>query len=106
MTSIENNKKIAEFIGWTYIPYDEKDKTFTPGWYRKQPKVNSPKINGGIYIGRTHNCLNFQYDMNLLFEAVEYLESIGKTITVTTTGNKSRREIYYETVLSIIDNEI
>lgn len=61
---IQNNKLIAEFLGWKYFQFvPGKERV---GWYNDKNK----------YVCRGHRELKFDYDWNWLMLAVERIEEI------------------------------
>ncbi len=92
MTIQEKNIEIAKMLNWTYIKWNEPegkyDASLKPGWYSKVPKVFNRKINGHFYKASNSNQLNFNTDANRMFEAVNYIKSLGFGFGLA--GNKDK----------------
>lgn len=80
----ENNKLIATFLGYEYIPYSNTESY--PGWRKagKQPllKVSSTGI-GQLTLCRKHRDLLFHKDWNWMMYVVEKIESMDTHSRVT-----------------------
>ena len=77
----DNNKRIAEFLGWKYFPKVDGERF--AGW-RKDVEVRTLemyiKLHGqhnGYYLCRNHNDLRYYNSWDWLMEAVEKIESIA-----------------------------
>lgn len=75
---IENNKLIAEFLGYKYHPANRNTKPY--GWHKiPKDKHWSEKLGWGInsyYLCRRHNQMQFHYDWNWLMVVVEKIMDI------------------------------
>lgn len=73
---LENNKLIAEFMGFQYYPFEE-GSGITPGWKRfkgAQPgeKYNSLWGDGGAYLCRSHNSLDYHCSWNSIISVYHW----------------------------------
>lgn len=85
---IEGNKSMAVFLGYTYYPFNEKEKigdgfnAKSPkgGWRGEDEKILSfedlPKLKAIKYLCRSHHELPFYRDWFQLMRVVEKIESI------------------------------
>lgn len=73
---IENNKMIAKFMGWTYIPWQEATGKHV-GWINPKFKIHSPKIDN-TYLCRSHNDLKYHKDWNWLMRVMEKIENLNR----------------------------
>lgn len=70
----ENNKLIAEFMGYTYYPYKKEEKGLPCGWIKGDRNVANSKLGG--LLCRTHSALSYHFYWNSLMEVVEKIETI------------------------------
>lgn len=82
---IEGNKLIAEYLGWTYIPFNDLQNFSKAGWYYKAPDsrlIISPKQGYTEkvddvwykYVCRKHSDLRFYNSWDSLIPVIEKLE--------------------------------
>lgn len=77
MTSEQHqfNKKCAEFLGWTYITWnDTNNENIKPGWWSKIPHN---KITPHLYKGRSTRDLRFHWDWNWIMMVVIKIEKLS-----------------------------
>lgn len=68
MTDYTNDKLLAEFLGYKYIPFNLFDTTDSiNGWYKK---------DDNSFLCKSHNELNFNSDWNKLMLVVDAIENI------------------------------
>ena len=85
----EEYRKIAEFMGYVYIPSNDlrvTEKNYLSGWYRKiglpskfadkDNLIIIPKKGGPSYITRKTLELNFRHDWNSLMRVVGRIEKL------------------------------
>ena len=83
MTSLEikeNNKIIARFMGYEYIPFNE-DRIMSPGWWKKGVTAQQQamiKLDRSIYLGRSNNELRYYNEWNWLMPVVQKITSLCK----------------------------
>lgn len=65
---IQNNKMIAEFMGYRYYPHPDKE----PGWRKEKGHL---KLSG-YYLARSHNGLKYHQSWGWIMPVVEKIESI------------------------------
>lgn len=81
----KDNKMLAEFLGYAYIPLNKNSNT-APGW--RKPGATLSKLGTGIgypYLCRKHRDLVFHCDWNWLMTVVEEITKLG--VCIKTFGN-------------------
>jgi hypothetical protein len=68
--SLEGNKLIAEFMGYSYYPHTREETL--PGWRKEK---SHPKISR-TYLARVHKNLDYHRSWEWLMTAVEKIESL------------------------------
>jgi hypothetical protein len=63
---LEGNKLIAQFLGYKYFPYPDKN----PGWRKERwhPNISD------TYLGRSHKDLDFNTNWNSLMDVVQKIK--------------------------------
>lgn len=83
---LEFNKKCAEFLGWTYISWQEGEKrNIPPGWYKKIPKVFHHKLKHQYYVGRSTKDLDFHWNWNSIMDVCKHIYEINDESTLTSS---------------------
>jgi len=75
----ENNKMIARFMGYEYIPFNE-DRIMNPGWWKKGVTTQQQamtKLNHS-YLCRTNNDLRYYNEWNWLMDVVQKVTLLCK----------------------------
>lgn len=71
-TIIRYNKAIATYLGYVYVPFNNKEGLKVKcGWQKPDIKFTNHKYNPRWYLCRSHNDLPYYRDWNHLMEAVE-----------------------------------
>jgi hypothetical protein len=89
---IEEQKMIAEFIGYRYIPHNNDENIKLPGWWQVDTPLNvlriiSPKwLPAGYFLCRNHNELRYRYSWEWLMTFVQKLESLGYNVMIGSTA--------------------
>ena len=80
MTILEQNKLIAEAIGWVYIPFNNLQGYSKPGWYSNiyPNMLKDTKDPFRLWKCRSLKDLKFHEDFNLLMMAVQQIEKKSK----------------------------
>lgn len=72
------NKKCAEFLGWTYIGWNDTNyENYTPGWWSNVPKITHKKLTKHLYKGRSTRDLRFHWDWNWIMMVVIKIEKLS-----------------------------
>ena len=73
----ENNKLIATFLGYEYIPHSNTESY--PGWRKigSKPMCKTAYGIGQTFLCRKHRDLSFHYDWNWMMYVVEKIEELG-----------------------------
>lgn len=79
----ENNKLIAEFMGYKYIGFNNNDE-LKPGWWKdnidllkiQSQEIFNRKMGNPNFLCRKHNELRYYNSWNWLMPVVEKIESI------------------------------
>lgn len=84
----EGNKKMAEFCGYVYVPYN-KDVKQTAGWWLKEAPMIDYMLagkgeTGNAYLGRKHNDLKFYGFDYLMGLVIPKIEKLGYGIFIDT----------------------
>ena len=99
---VEGNKKMAEFLGYKYYPYNHPpidEKEIIPGWKSHPHAHNVLKMNpfNGLprasYLCRNHNGLIYNSDWNWLSKVVDKIAKDGHIIQLVFSDGYSRAVI-------------
>ena len=74
----ENNKMIARFMGYEYIPFSE-DRIMNPGWWQKGVTTKDQamtKLNHS-YLCRSNNDLRYYNEFNWLMPVVKKIQGVA-----------------------------
>jgi hypothetical protein len=99
---IENNKNIAKFMNWSYLPYSEQSKYFNykPGYYKNGIAVVN-MFESSEYLCRKHRDLKYHTSFDWLMPVVcKLLES--EQITSDLFRNWNNINELYSTVVELI----
>jgi len=81
----KNNKMIATFMGYHYIPLDQ-NREIVPGWWKLGvnpiPACYGKKMNHGNYLGRNANELYYDRNWEWLMAVCEKIEKLGYIIHI------------------------
>jgi hypothetical protein len=74
---VDGNKRIAQFMGYTYYPHnykpkENKQRPFVPGWKRWEWASESSKMNldPNAYLSRSHNGLLYYHKWDALMKVI------------------------------------
>lgn len=76
---VERNKRIAEFMGYTYFPHNHPELgEFPPGWKTSLDTYNMSKLNyfGRRYLCRSHNQLAYHRNWNWIMPIVAKINNM------------------------------
>lgn len=87
---IDGNIKMARFMGYDYIPFNNNDG-LKPGWWKSDTTKENQyyesvykKIGKDRFLCRNHNQLRFWNNYEWIMEAVVMIEDLGYTTAIKT----------------------
>lgn len=76
----EYNKMIAQFMGYSYHPYNNKEQIMGGYWHysmdESQMSINNFKLKSNLYLCRHHKDLRYFNEWNWLIPVVEKIENL------------------------------